>query len=207
MRRRMNDPGWSTSCWRSAAASSPRDCSRSWRATAGRSACSVSRTWANRPLLRSSVERRVALLREAVACQAGEADPFLRGGQRVGGERVGDALDAPHDERPWMVDKRLAIGSSEQSEGLLAQLARDGWQIGLQRVAHLGEQAAAAQFGGEASGQVPGLPLVGVANEQHQIASERSEERRVGKEGVSTCRSRWSPVNVKKKEITQYTQT
>src|SRR3546814_12851204 len=27
----------------------------------------------------------------------------------------------------------------------------------------------------------------------------RSEERRVGKEGVSTCRSRWSPYNEKKK--------
>src|SRR3546814_19409912 len=26
-------------------------------------------------------------------------------------------------------------------------------------------------------------------------AGERSEERRVGKEGVSTCRSRWSPVH------------
>src|SRR3546814_13033629 len=28
----------------------------------------------------------------------------------------------------------------------------------------------------------------------------RSEERRVGKEGVSTCRSRWSPYHKKKKE-------
>src|SRR3546814_18683437 len=28
--------------------------------------------------------------------------------------------------------------------------------------------------------------------------SARSEERRVGKEGVSTCRSRWSPYNKKK---------
>src|SRR3546814_19867523 len=28
----------------------------------------------------------------------------------------------------------------------------------------------------------------------------RSEERRVGKEGVSTCRSRWSPVHYKKKQ-------
>src|SRR3546814_20551065 len=27
----------------------------------------------------------------------------------------------------------------------------------------------------------------------------RSEERRVGKEGVSTCRSRWSPYHYKKK--------
>src|SRR3546814_13516451 len=30
------------------------------------------------------------------------------------------------------------------------------------------------------------------------FAQERSEERRVGKECVSTCRSRWSPYHVKK---------
>src|SRR3546814_16844420 len=29
---------------------------------------------------------------------------------------------------------------------------------------------------------------------------DRSEERRVGKEGVSTCRSRWSPYHEKKKK-------
>src|SRR3546814_13166376 len=29
----------------------------------------------------------------------------------------------------------------------------------------------------------------------------RSEERRVGKECVSTCRSRWAPYNLKKKKI------
>src|SRR3546814_11076700 len=28
---------------------------------------------------------------------------------------------------------------------------------------------------------------------QREVAQERSAERRVGKEGVSTCRSRWSP--------------
>src|SRR3546814_13813681 len=32
----------------------------------------------------------------------------------------------------------------------------------------------------------------------------RSEERRVGKEGVSTCRSRWSPYNEKKNIRRQY---
>src|SRR3546814_11746366 len=32
---------------------------------------------------------------------------------------------------------------------------------------------------------------------QHRV--DRSEERRVGKECVSTCRSRWSPYNQKKK--------
>src|SRR3546814_16092649 len=31
--------------------------------------------------------------------------------------------------------------------------------------------------------------------ERCEMAGDRSEERRVGKEGVSTCRSRWSPYN------------
>src|SRR3546814_13956464 len=41
------------------------------------------------------------------------------------------------------------------------------------------------------------------------IASEggRSEERRVGKECVSTCRSRWSPYHYKKKIIIYHTST
>src|SRR3546814_12784259 len=34
----------------------------------------------------------------------------------------------------------------------------------------------------------------------HELSIKRSEERRVGKEGVSTCRSRWSPYHLKKTE-------
>src|SRR3546814_17365320 len=34
------------------------------------------------------------------------------------------------------------------------------------------------------------------------LTSKSSEERRVGKECVSTCRSRWSPYHEKKKKIT-----
>src|SRR3546814_15505007 len=37
-----------------------------------------------------------------------------------------------------------------------------------------------------------------------RVHSRRSEERRVGKECVSTCRSRWSPSNAKKKTSTHY---
>src|SRR3546814_13054459 len=38
-----------------------------------------------------------------------------------------------------------------------------------------------------------------VERETHRpILLGRSEERRVGKEGVSTCRSRWSPYHLKK---------
>src|SRR3546814_11472384 len=32
-------------------------------------------------------------------------------------------------------------------------------------------------------------------------AADRSEERRVGKECVSTCRSRWSPYHLKNKQV------
>src|SRR3546814_15976144 len=40
---------------------------------------------------------------------------------------------------------------------------------------------------------------------RHRLADSRSEERRVGKECVSTCRSRWSPYNYKTTQ--QYIQT
>src|SRR3546814_2685450 len=40
-----------------------------------------------------------------------------------------------------------------------------------------------------------GCRLLHVGNDFRQTDIERSEERRVGKECVSTCRSRWSPYN------------
>src|SRR3546814_19171281 len=39
------------------------------------------------------------------------------------------------------------------------------------------------------------------------IVIGRSEERRVGKECVSTCRSRWSPLHLKKKKINKQDNT
>src|SRR3546814_18370385 len=36
-----------------------------------------------------------------------------------------------------------------------------------------------------------------------EALNKRSEERRVGKECVSTCRSRWSPYHEKKKKVLQ----
>src|SRR3546814_19945298 len=42
----------------------------------------------------------------------------------------------------------------------------------------------------------------GIAQRVHiRIGSDRSEERRVGKECVSTCRYRWSPEHSKKNKI------
>src|SRR3546814_13191909 len=42
---------------------------------------------------------------------------------------------------------------------------------------------------------------------RHREAKKRSEERRVGKECVSTCRDRWSPDNLKQKQhsVKKYT--
>src|SRR3546814_17390542 len=42
--------------------------------------------------------------------------------------------------------------------------------------------------------------VVGSVNQGGGVAFNRSEERRVGKECVSTCRSRWSPYHYKKKK-------
>src|SRR3546814_17458789 len=39
----------------------------------------------------------------------------------------------------------------------------------------------------------------------HEVECQRSEERRVGKECVSTCRSRWSPYRSNKKKKTKTT--
>src|SRR3546814_15275079 len=37
-----------------------------------------------------------------------------------------------------------------------------------------------------------------------ELDAERSDERRVGKECVSTCRSRWSPYHSKKNRVSKY---
>src|SRR3546814_19461053 len=46
-------------------------------------------------------------------------------------------------------------------------------------------------------GKTPGHDVVCINNPP----AVRSEERRVGKECVSTCRSRWSPYQYKKKKV------
>src|SRR3546814_13226874 len=63
------------------------------------------------------------------------------------------------------------------------------------RAARVGDALA-----GNDAGWIGGHPIVA----EHLCGLPgRSEERRVGKECVSTCRSRWSPYHLKKK-ITEY---
>src|SRR3546814_15359652 len=51
-----------------------------------------------------------------------------------------------------------------------------------------------------ACGRGDGLAPAADLNGAHECSPSRSEERRVGKECVSTCRSRWSPYHYKKKK-------
>src|SRR3546814_15272589 len=51
-----------------------------------------------------------------------------------------------------------------------------------------------------ATGLIPSYATIGIAAPILLVIC-RSEERRVGKECVSTCRSRWAPYHKKKKEI------
>src|SRR3546814_15516966 len=61
-------------------------------------------------------------------------------------------------------------------------------------------QTAAAREDYQAARDHFGRALQLAAEIQHVPQILRSEERRVGKECVSTCRSRWSPTHKKKKE-------
>src|SRR3546814_3408610 len=54
--------------------------------------------------------------------------------------------------------------------------------------------------GGTAEDQETAAWAIRPDGEFHAVVGVRSDERRVGKECVSTCRSRWSPYHTKKKK-------
>src|SRR3546814_13612367 len=89
----------------------------------------------------------------------------------------------------WSSD---VCSSDLQGEAPLAVLHRE----------HVGAEflPMAARFP-QGAGQELGGAHLAIAGAPH-VAPDRSEERRVGKECVSTCRSRWSPYHSKKNYIT-----
>src|SRR3546814_3234370 len=90
-------------------------------------------------------------------------------------------------------EMRISDWSSDvcSSDLILLTVKQNGSQVRLGDVARLelsGETAAFdVRYNGNAASGIA-IKLVSGAN-----ALDRSEERRVGKECVSTCRSRWSP--------------
>src|SRR3546814_10953662 len=100
---------------------------------------------------------------------------------------------------------------NELIAGVRAEVAVKVYGDNLDRLAELGAQIEAVANGVAGAAdvqleQTTGLPLMTVTPDRAALAryglsvaavqaavSIRSEERRVGKECVSTCRSRWSP--------------
>src|SRR3546814_14136205 len=80
-----------------------------------------------------------------------------------------------------------AVGAAQNDRALAAEVEAD----------------VAARFRQVAlmAGELPMAPEQHFGLEVEQFLVERSEERRGGKECVSTCRSRWWPYRTKKKNI------
>src|SRR3546814_14063982 len=73
--------------------------------------------------------------------------------------------------------------------------------------AHDDAGEAEAAFRHYAAGNAIRAGQLGYAAAETTAIVDRSEERRVGKECVSTCRSRWSPYHYKKKSTIKPLQT
>src|SRR3546814_13758363 len=71
--------------------------------------------------------------------------------------------------------------------------------VGREIVAHL-RHAQMLRPIPTSAGSVTPTKSRGIASAEQMPTATRSDERRVGKEWVSTCRYRWSPVNYKKKK-------
>src|SRR3546814_13231030 len=93
--------------------------------------------------------------------------------------------------RPEALNTRLSVNSKKQLFQRLSQIAAAAYGLDEQMVSERlleRERLGSTGFGG------------GVAIPHAKLDDLRSEERRVGKEGVSTGRSRWSPCHLKKKK-------
>src|SRR3546814_19687129 len=97
----------------------------------------------------------------------------------------------PEDARLTSLEERLRKAQAEEAErtGRTQKPVDDNYRMGNRVLADL--------IGGLAGGALIGWLL----DRWLGTSPWRSEERRVGKECVSTCRSRWSPYHYKKKTI------
>src|SRR3546814_13229598 len=98
----------------------------------------------------------------------------------------------------WKHTEQNIAGTAPEEERIRRVMARDGVskEKVLQRMAHQfpeEEKVRLADMIIRNDNQELVIPQVLAIHRLLQHTSTRSEERRVGKECVSTCRSRWSP--------------
>src|SRR3546814_17006244 len=106
--------------------------------------------------------------------------------------------------KPSVFNPEIAFRDNQQNGGL--DFLDPGSQQGPVSMAHsTGIAPASGQHPAPLHTLHPGTAGVERRTRQRVGFSVRSEERRVGKECVSTCRSRWSPYHYNKKHSKQNT--
>src|SRR3546814_15579790 len=96
---------------------------------------------------------------------------------RAAAAKVRNSLDEPF--------RHLGLGKITLSNG--HRLDRPAYKIRIKAAANMPQPMASIGF------LKTSIRTAVVSNAKRAPVSPRSEERRVGKECVSTCRSRWSP--------------
>src|SRR3546814_1609708 len=106
--------------------------------------------------------------------------------------------------RPYLTQDRVVIPASvfcfkqkTAYEVRISDWSSDVCSSDLSPHSSLGMPTTAASTTRSSASNIPSRSLGKILNPPEIIM--RSEERRVGKECVSTCRSRWSPYHIKKK--------
>src|SRR3546814_16958888 len=97
-----------------------------------------------------------------------------------------------------LVAARLAAarGDSAASIDLLERLETLGMEREVPRLCAIAQAERVRVYARTKQQMLASITLAALERTQVSVdASSRSEERRVGKECVSTCRSRWSPVH------------
>src|SRR3546814_15315770 len=110
---------------------------------------------------------------------------------------VASSRDPRLDEREELVEDAVLESDRKRQEAVEPSL--DGRHLVLEDAILVDqlETGAMLEFVERGAGEL--APRQQVEPAQEGSAGIRSEERRVGKECVSTCRSRWSPYHEKKK--------
>src|SRR3546814_16659537 len=116
--------------------------------------------------------------------------------------------DTPFPYTTLVRSRRVAAADHREGTRLsdgLSHGARPGLEARVLEDAHrpvpehgAGIEDRVGELGRGAGPDVEPLPTVGDRGVELSPVAPRSEERRVGKECVSTCRSRWSPYHLKK---------
>src|SRR3546814_16305315 len=133
-----------------------------------------------------------------------------RGSGRYSGSRSGQAMRRGNLARRCVIARTTAEEWERGMPDIVQNTARAGSYGPYGRdvpIPRQLEDVTAEWLGGLMANRYPGLVIEAMETVDLNNSHTRSEERSVGKECVSTCRSRWSQYHEKKKKRTETKQT